>query len=282
MCEGELMEKRNEMAAHAYALRKNLRRERRGSGSFFISESLIRPKNNITPVIVSIALIIISNCLSLFVVHSQEFRKKALYEEKWVPIMATTAISPFLIVNTPRMMRSFRTSVFCILEWAHCIMACLHHIFKNPIFVVIAGLIFPVWSVWMQLVKEADYDSLKTKGRRRRASLINVPFQEHKRKLDIAAITSVITYIVMWFMFGEIYVLGGAGPMTVLAPFVRHRLYISDVINFMLLGSIFAAENWAHIQGMMYASQILHVAAHLLISYVFYRINVNHFFDRED
>eukprot|EP00568_Trieres_chinensis_P001647 CAMPEP_0183301376 /NCGR_PEP_ID=MMETSP0160_2-20130417/7520_1 /TAXON_ID=2839 ORGANISM="Odontella Sinensis, Strain Grunow 1884" /NCGR_SAMPLE_ID=MMETSP0160_2 /ASSEMBLY_ACC=CAM_ASM_000250 /LENGTH=170 /DNA_ID=CAMNT_0025463985 /DNA_START=304 /DNA_END=813 /DNA_ORIENTATION=+ len=162
--------------------------------------------------------------------------------------MATTSISPFLVVNTPRMLQSCRTSILCAFEWLHCLSAMFHHIYKLPIFVVVAGVTFPLWSILMQVIKEHDYDSTRINGRRLPGmSLKAMSLKEHVSKVDRVALVSILVYIIMWKHFGEIFVLGGAGPMTVLAPFTRHDMYLSDYKMFGLLGFLFIVENLSHI-----------------------------------
>lgn len=216
--------------------------------------------------------------LAFFTYAGQENRKLTLYSPLAVPVLAATSISPFLVVNTPFMMKSRRTSAICALEWIHCLTAFFHHIYQLDFLVTVAGFIFPLYSILIQFIKENDYESIKRLGRE--SSLKHIKPSGITSKIDTVAFASVLLYFLLWNCFGQIYVLSGAGPITVLAPFIRHKIYASDCVNFGLLGFLFFAENMCVIQGDMVHSQVLHFVSHFAISYVFYQINVNHFFPK--
>jgi len=217
-------------------------------------------------------------CLAFFTYLGQENRKLALYSPLVVPIMATTSISPFLVVNTPFMLKSRRTGALCALEWIHCLAAMFHHIYEFPFLVSVAGYTFPIYAVLMQFIKRIDYESIEKLGRK--SSLKHIQPSVVASKVDTVACAAVLFYFLLWKYFGPIFVLSGAGPMTVLAPFIRHKIYASDIANFGLLGFLFTAENLCVIQGAMVPAQVMHFVSHFAISYVFYQSNVNHFFPK--
>lgn len=237
--------------------------------------TLLRPNPSQLRSLVA-AMVVLALSLALFAYAGQENRELALYSPLVVPVMAASSISPFLVKNTPFMLKSRRTSVLCALEWIHCLAALFHHIFERPFLVIAAGFVFPFYAVLMIFIKETDYESIQKLGRR--SSLLHIKPSGITSKIDSVVVTTLFLYFLLWNFCGPIFVLSGAGPMTVLAPFIRHKLYLSDYANFGLLGFLFFAENLCIIRGAMVPAQVLHFVSHFAISYVFYQINVNHFF----
>jgi len=241
--------------------------------------ALLRPTCSQSVLLVA-AMVAISLSLAFFTYAGRENRKLALYSPLVVPVLAITSLSPFLVANTASMLKSRRTSALCILEWIHCLAAMFHHVFQHPVLVTLSGFVFPLYAVLMHAIKEIDYESFRKTGKK--SNIRHLDPCAVASKMDAMVVASVILYFLLWYSFGPVFVVSGAGPVITNVPFVRHDLYASDYANIGLLGFLFVAENLCIIRGAMIPSQVLHFVSHFAISYVFYRINVNHFFPERD
>eukprot|EP00521_Asterionellopsis_glacialis_P009631 CAMPEP_0195288006 /NCGR_PEP_ID=MMETSP0707-20130614/4838_1 /TAXON_ID=33640 /ORGANISM="Asterionellopsis glacialis, Strain CCMP134" /LENGTH=337 /DNA_ID=CAMNT_0040347821 /DNA_START=245 /DNA_END=1258 /DNA_ORIENTATION=+ len=203
----------------------------------------------------TMALVFITIAVSSFTVLGRDNRKHILYDSAWWKFLfAISSISPWLVLNTPRMLRSKSTRYICLSEWTHCVTACFHHILEADACVDIVAYAFPLWMLSMERhVKRTK----KEHGQ----------YKDENSNIDIDMINwvSIVIYMVGWLTYGEVFIVSGAGLVTLLTPFIRHgRLATQDKINACMISCLFVLENWSIIEESEYA-QIVHFVCHYAI-----------------
>lgn len=224
-------------------------------------------------------LVVVYYVLAEFTYSSETHRRASIYKPHCKPILSITSISPWLVSSTMFMIKRPHLRYLCVFEWIHCLLAALHHALQYDFIVYVAGMMFLVWGMVMVNEKQCDLARRESVGGKS-AKVVNCTH---------LSIASTLLYLHLWKQYGEVFVLSGAGPMTSQIPFIYTLLHCGDMqlrdyFNCTFLGLLFLAENGINMleeegSGIHEtASQVIHLAGHVGISYFIYDLNRRHFF----